>query len=253
MKITKIKKLSNDKYKIEFDNHDKLITYDKVILNNNLLFDKEVDNKKLNDLIIESDYYSNYNKVVKYINIKIRSEFEINKYLDKIIVNEKDKKNIIKELKKQNLINDKNFVKSFISDKIRLSTMGPNKIRQELLKHEINLNLINEELNNYGNEDIREKLRKLIIKKIRLNNKYSNYILKQKLLNYFLELGYDNEDILEIINENLSSNDLSIKKEYELQKKKLSKKYSGEQLDFYLCQKLYQKGFTREEIEKISG
>ena len=65
MKIEKIKKLKSGKYKLEIDN-DKIITYDDVILNNNLLFNKEVDEELFNQLNIETRYYDVYNRVIKY-------------------------------------------------------------------------------------------------------------------------------------------------------------------------------------------
>lgn len=245
--------MGSNKYKIEFDNKEKLTTYDDVILKNNLLFNKEVDNELLNELINQSDYYANYNRVLKYINTKIRSEIEIKEYLNKLLINNKDKKIILDELKKNKLINDEYFCKAFISDKIRLSTMGPNKIKQELIKHNIDLNLIDRELESYNKKEIDDKLEKLIIKKINLNKKYSNYILKQKLISYFIDLGYYKDDIGYLIDKNLKEDNETIKKEYEKQYKKLSKKYVDEELKFNLYQKLYQKGYSKEEIEKISG
>ena len=43
MKIEKIKKTKSGKYILELDNNEKITTYDEVILNNNLLFNKEID------------------------------------------------------------------------------------------------------------------------------------------------------------------------------------------------------------------
>ena len=42
MKIEKIQKLKNNKYKIKLDSGDIINTYDDVILNNSLLFNKEM-------------------------------------------------------------------------------------------------------------------------------------------------------------------------------------------------------------------
>ena len=92
MKIEKIKKMKNGKYKLSLDNKTNIITYDNVILDNNLLFNKEIDNEKLNQLIIDNNYYDIYNKVVKYISIRMRSKLEIENYLDKLgITDLKDK------------------------------------------------------------------------------------------------------------------------------------------------------------------
>ena len=120
MKINKIKKLASGKYKIEFDNNQKLTTYDEVILKNNLLFNKNIDSSKLNNIINDNDYYHIYNKCINYISIKMRSEKEIKEYIIKQDENANYQK-IIKELKDKGFINDNIFLKSFIADKINLS------------------------------------------------------------------------------------------------------------------------------------
>ena len=83
MKIEKIKKLNSGKYKIELDDKNKIITYDDVILKHNLLFNKDIDSSKLNELNIDTKYYDIYNKCVKYISVRIRSIYEIKEYLRK--------------------------------------------------------------------------------------------------------------------------------------------------------------------------
>ena len=62
MKIEKIQKLKNNKYKIKLDSGDIINTYDDVILNNSLLFNKEIDLELLNKINNETLYYDCYNK-----------------------------------------------------------------------------------------------------------------------------------------------------------------------------------------------
>lgn len=249
MKINKIKKLSGDKYKIELDNGEKITTYEDVLLEENILYKKEIDNELLNKINIKNDYYKIYTKTLKYIMTKIRSEKEINAYLDKQNLEQKDKEKIISKLKNNGMLNDNNFYIAYISDRIRLSNDGPYKIKNELLNHNIDLNKINEELSKY-NDLIYEKLEKLITKKIK-TNKDSEYILKQKLTNYFINLGYEKSMIDEILNSIKIDNSDSLKKEYEKQYKKLSKKYSGEELKYKIKNNLYQKGYKIDEINQI--
>lgn len=249
MKITKIKKLSGDKYKIELDNGEKITTYEDVLLEENILYKKEIDNELLNKINIRNDYYKIYTKALKYIMTKIRSEKEINIYLNKQNIEDKDKEKIISKLKNNGMVNDNNFYIAYISDRIRLSNDGPNKIKNELLNHNIDLNKINEELFKY-NDLIYEKLDKLINKKIK-TNKDSEYIMKQKLTNHFINLGYDKEMISEILSNIKVDNSKSLKLEYEKQYNKLSKKYSGDELKYKIKNALYQKGYKIDEINKI--
>ena len=249
MQINKIKKLSSGKYKIELENKESITLYEDVLLEENILYKKEIDNELLNKLNIRNDYYKIYNKVLKYIMTKIRSEKEINEYLDKQLIDKKDKEKIIKKLKNNKMLNDDNFYISYISDRIRLSCDGPDKIKNELIKHNIDENKINNELSKYE-EDIYNKLEKLINKKIKLNKK-SEYIMKQKLTNYFINLGYKKYMIDEILSNIKIDNSNSIKIEYEKQYKKLSKKYNGEELKYKIKNNLYKLGYKIDEINEI--
>lgn len=250
MKIEKIKRLNSGKYKIELDDNSKITTYEDVILDEKILFKKDIDNELLNKINNKNDYYKIYNKTIKYIMTKIRSEKEINEYLDKQNIESKNKIKIINSLKNNKLINDNNFYISYISDKIRLSNDGPDKIKKELINHNIDLDLIEEELNKYY-DLIYEKLEKLINKKIKQIDKYSEYILKQKIREYFINLGYKKEMIEDILSNIKLDNSNSIKKEYQKQYNKLSKKYKDNELKIKIKNTLYQKGYTYDEINNI--
>lgn len=249
MKIEKIKKVGN-KYKIEFDNHEKLTTYDDVILENGLLYHPEIDANILNKITIDHNFYDVYYKSIQYISKRLRSEKEMKTYLNKYNANEKDKKEIIHKLKEIGLVNDENFVKAYVSDKIHLSTSGPYKIKKELLEHDIEESIIEKELRKIDNEDLYNKMVKLITKKVK-NSKYTGYYLKQKVVNEMSNLGYDKQEVIAIF-EHLDKDDSSLlQKEYEKNYKKLSNKYSGKELTNKLKQKLYQKGFALSDIQMI--
>ena len=122
-----------------------------------------------------------------------------------------------------NLINDLNFTKAYINDKINLSNIGIDKIKSELLNHNISSDIIDNELNKIDNNLIKEKLKKLIIKKTK-NSKYTGYKLKYKVVNELINLGYDKNQILEIYDTISVENTENIKTEYDKLYKKLSYK-----------------------------
>lgn len=247
MKIEKIKKVGN-KYKIEFDNHEKLTTYDDVILENGLLYHPDIDADILNKITIDHNFYDVYYKVIQYIAKRLRSEKEVIAYLEKYSASEKDKKEIISKLKEMGLINDENFVKAYVFDKIHLSTSGPYKIKKELLEHNIGEEIIDRELSKINKEDLDQKMEKLITKKIK-NSKYTGYYLKQKVVNEMSNLGYDKVDVITIF-DNIDKDDSALlQKEFNKNYKKLSNKYSGKELANKIKQKLYQKGFALSDIQ----
>lgn len=251
MRIDKIKKMKNGKYKLLIDGDNDIVTYDEVILKNNLLNNSEIDEELLLKLNADTDYYSVYNKTINYIKRRLRSEKEIILYLEKNKVNKKEKNKIISELKSHGLVNDYTFAKAYIADKMNLSSSGPNKIKKELYKHNIEESVIEELIDKLDDSDIYEKLSRLINKKILANNKYSKYQLKSKILNNFITLGYSVDMINDIFDEHFVEDNNIIKKEYEKTYQKLKRKYQGDELYFKIRQNLYQRGFQSDEINEI--
>jgi len=251
MKIEKIQKLRDNKYKLTMDNGESFLTYDDVILKHQLLFNKEITSDLLNVLTNDTSYYSTYNKVLKFIQKRIRSKKEIIEYLNKNEIDDIDSNKIIEDLAKNGWINDEKFCKAYVSDKIYLSSSGPNKIYKELLSHNIDEKIIKKYLGEVEESVIYDRLYKMIDKKIKGNHKYSRSILKQKVTSYYLEQGYLKEMIISIFDELYSEDTSIIEREAEKIKKKLSKKYEGKELEYQLITKLYQKGFLKEEIDKI--
>ena len=213
MKIQKIKKLKSGKYKLELEDGTSIQLYDEVILNHNLLFHKEIDSELFSQIDKENSYYYNYYKVLKYVLYKMRSRYEIEEYMTKQDISIEDQNKILEKLEKNNLLNDSLFIKSFISDKVHLSNDGPNKIKNELLKYKMEESEIEEILQEYDDKIFEEKLEKLIQKKMACNKTKSIFAMKQKLLNYLINLGYDYDSIIQKLDHTKGDNNLIIKKE----------------------------------------
>lgn len=244
MKIDKIKK-NGSRYKLYLDDGTVINTFDEVIIKYNLLFNKELDLNMISKIHLDNSYYDAYNKVLKLIDRRLRSSYEIEKYLKKN--NVENYHTIIASLKEKGFINDERFTKAFISDKIHLSNEGKGKIKKELLNHNIDEEIINRELEQIKDENMEEKVDKIIAKKIAANRKDSSFILKQKISNYLFNLGYDKSFINSRMNY-FDFNNCDIEKEMDKIYNKLSSKYEGNELINKLKQKLYSRGFKTEEI-----
>ena len=248
MIINKIIKLKNKKYKIIFFDNE-IITYDDVIIKNNILYKKNISDELYKKIIEDTKYYDIYNKVLKYIARKKRCEFEIRNYIDKLINDQKIKEQIIEKLKEINLINDYDFANSYINDRLYLSKDGLNKIKVDLLKLRIDNSIIDELIRNCDIPN--EKLEKLIIKKINSNKKYSNSFLQQKTINDFINLGYNKEDIVSILDRISIDDKNALNREYYVLYNKYKNKYSNNELNNVIIKKLLNKGFSYEKIRNI--
>lgn len=251
MKIIKYTKLKDNRYKIEFDDRDDIKLYDDIIIKYDLIRNKELDDKKLDDIIKDNDELEVYYKAIKFITTRLRTEKEIyNKFIkdyDSKIVNK-----TIKKLKDEKYLNNDIYLRCYIDDQVLLNNIGPNKIKDNLLK----LGLYEEDINNYLENIDREvwikKLEKIIKKKINSNHNYSNNKLKEKLLYDLSNMGFYKNMIEEVIEKSIFKDDNSLlEKDYNKLYIKLSKKYSDKELDFQLKNKLLQKGYYYEDINNI--
>ena len=195
MKIEKYESINNGQYKIYLSDGTILKINSDVIINNNLLYKKEIDNTLLNKILKENDNANIYNKCVKYISVRLRSKKEIIDYLKKLNID--NTADIIDKLTKNNLIND---TKAFIKDKINFTSYGPYRIRQELNKYNIDNEIIDKYIKDIDEEILIGKIDKQINKMIKSNRKYSSNILKSKIYNNLYNNGFDKDMIINILN-----------------------------------------------------
>ncbi len=201
MKIIKYEKKGNGKYRLYLENNVKIDLYEDVILKNNLLYKKEINEDILNVIDNDNQKFDLYNRAIKYISVRVRSKKEIKDYLFKYTDDSVLVDNTIDKLVNNNLINDNEFARMFINDKFKFTTMGPYMIYQELKRHNINDEIIYKYLNTLDDEDVYEKMNKQIQKIIRSTKKKDG--LRNKIYGNLMRLGYKQEMIIDGINKNL--------------------------------------------------
>ncbi len=246
MKIEKFTRQSNGQYKLNLDNNTNIILHEDLILKYELLIHKEIDEQMIDKLLDENTSYIAYDLALNYLKVKMRCQKEIREYLRKKQVNETLIDNSINLLTKQGYLNDEIFTKAFIHDKIYLSNDGPYKIKEQLLKLEIDEDIINSNLNEFDKVLEIERINKIINKQVKINKNKSAFALKKKLTEYLVTLGYTKELVINEVNKVKFNDEELLKKEYDKMYQKLSKKYSGKELEYKIKSKLYQKGFYME-------
>jgi len=248
MKINNIKKQANGQYNITFDNNEKILTYDDVILNNNLLYKNEINYDVLKKIMKETSYYDVYNKAINYIANRIRSKQEIETFINKFNLTKGESDTIINNLTKIGFINDQLFAKAYLNDKLKFTNMGPNKIANDLENLGVGASDIQLALDELDYSLVTDKLHKIINKKINKNIKYSKSLLKQKTLLELNNNGFNSDDIVSTYDELCKNTNDILANQYEKVYATLSKKYSDFELNNKIKQKLAQKGFSFQEI-----
>ena len=248
MKIIKYQLLKSNKYKITLENDENITLYDNVILNNNLLLTKEIND--IDKLLKENSYYEAYYTAIKYLEKKLRSKKEIYKHLsskfDDITINK-----VIKNIEKEGYLNNDSYIKAYINDQINLTNNGYYKILRDLKNKGMEEESIKKYLECIDKSIWTEKAKKIIDKMIKNNSKYSNNYLKEKILYDLNNKGYDKTEIIKLINDVICEDDSSIlEKNYNILLKKLSRKYQGEELKNQIKTKLVLKGFNYNDVNK---
>lgn len=248
MKIESFKKMSKNKYKLIFSDQSFLTVYEDVIVKNNLLTNKDIDLEKIKKENNEIDIYY---QALSCLNKKMRSTFELKKYLNKKDYNSKLITDTINKLTQEGYLNDLKYAQAFVNDRVNLSNDGPDKIKKDLESHQIDLKIIEEIISQIKPQDLEEKINRIISKNLKLNKKYNGQVLKMKILNKFINLGYNMDQVISLL-ENYNLNDqLDIQKDYDKLLKKYQSKYDDYKLKMTIKQKLYQKGYNSQDIEKI--
>lgn len=199
MKIVKYTRLASGKYKVLFDNKKELILYESVIIDTNLLYKKEITNEEYNNLVSLNNYQDIYNKVIKYIGIRLRSKKEITDYLKKMDLSTEVVDDILNKLITNKYIDDERFSQAYIKDKYNFSNNGPYKIINELVKLGIDKDIAyTYTFDIITNEE--EKINKLINKYVKSDKKHDWYYLRNKIYNNLINLGYSKEIVINILN-----------------------------------------------------
>ena len=200
MKIEKYEKIGQSKYRLYLSNGEVIDTYDEIILKHELLLKKELDSYLYQKIITESKIQESYNATIKYITTRIRSTKEIIDYLKRKNIEDEDIEYIIEKLTKEKFLNDNIFCECFIKDKLKFTTMGEHKIINELKKHNISPQIIEQNKYLFTKEILIEKIDKIINKQIKSNHKLDNKKLRNKLYNHLLNSGYSSNLIIERLN-----------------------------------------------------
>lgn len=248
MKIVKYKRMANSKYKVELDNGRELLLYEDVILDYELLLLKHLDKKLLVNVERANQQWDVYYVALRSLKSKFKSIKDLREFLIKKEYPQDLVDKAIDKLIEQGYLNDVSFARGYINNQIITSVKGPNKIYKELLVKGVSNNIINDELEVFDINLQKEKVDRLVDKAIKTNRTRGGAVLKNKVINDLVNLGYNLNVIQSVVEDKTFSNDTDIaKREYEKLYKRLSCKYKGKELEYKIKEKLYQKGLYYED------
>lgn len=107
---------------------------------------------------------------------------------------------IINELVKEGYINEERFAIAFVRGKFNVKSWGNQKIIAELKRRNISDSCIKKAMNEIDKKLYKEKLNKLTEKWLNEHKKGTKEEQKQKLFRFLFSKGYEQDDILSLIN-----------------------------------------------------
>ncbi len=249
MQIVKFKKVGKSRYKLCFENTE-LILHEELIIKYNLLSKRNIDSKQMELLLKENLFYDAYDVALRLLSVKLRTKKEMQALLEKKNYDSKIIEKVIDKIVDEGYINDNKYIELYINDRINLTTDGPYKIKNYLLKNDLDIDYIDNYLSKIDDSVWKDRVKHIIDKKIKVNRN-SNYIFKNKITSYLNNMGYDKVLVNEILSKYSFNDKDNLQKEYDKIKRKYSKKYSGEKLELMIKKYLYSKGYKYERISDI--
>lgn len=146
---------------------------------------KEIDAKRI------------FTKALKFISLRPRSEREIKNWLLRKKVEANISKFVLKKLKSLDLINDLEFAKWWIEQRITFSPRGKRLIKLELLRKGVKRELIKEAFS-FFDFDEKRLIKKLLVKKgfKKTGNDLKN---KKRLFSFLLRKGFGQDVIKDVL------------------------------------------------------
>ncbi|OOM79557.1 regulatory protein RecX [Clostridium puniceum] len=208
-KITKIEvqKKNKERVNLFLDEEYAFSLSIELIYKEGLKKNDEVDSQKLEALAEKESLIRCKNSALRIIEKSHKTEKEVIEKLKSKGYGDNAINKSIEFLKEYNFINDLNYAKAFINDK--LNSVGSQKIRYTLLQKGISKELVEEHLSNSNKENEKNVAFNLAKKKVDLLRKKENdnYKISGKLYRYLISKGYEYDITNEVVKQVMSLDD----------------------------------------------
>ena len=201
--ITKIEvqKRNKDRSNVYINNDYAFSLSNEIVYKEGLKINEKIDIERIKAIAKEDNYIKCKTAALRIVEKSYKSEKEL---IDKLILKGYDKEAIdktMKVLKEYNFINDENYVKMYVKDKVKL--VGKKKIKYDLAKKGIKDKIIDEEIYNIDSEEERNTAYNLAIKKYNTiaKRETDRFKLSQKLYRFLLSKGYGYDIVSSVVKE----------------------------------------------------
>ena len=111
---------------------------------------------------------------------------------------------VLQKLIDSKFIDDRRYAEAFVRDKMRFSGWGSFKLRSALHAKGVAGEIVDEVLRSLDRNDMTDRLRDRLERKMRSVKYSSRYDLKTKLMRYGASLGFDFESVADVVDSLIS-------------------------------------------------
>lgn len=212
MIITSIEKQNknSDRYNIFVDfNYCFSADYEDIIALG-IIQDKEIDDCNLQEYIYKCQFNKAYNKALRLLSIKQRSEYDIRAKLKTQSYNQSIIDEVVIKLKELNYVNDNEFARLWVEDKQRFKPMGSKRLAKELSCMGVDKEIINKTISSSNCDDLKSAVDILNKKLKSITSDMKDYKWYNKLLRYLLYRGIQYDTAYKAIDMFLDENDIKM-------------------------------------------
>lgn len=164
-----------------------------------LKIDQEISSKKVEALIKEDEFLKFYDRALRFLSYRPRSEKELQDWFKKKKVGSETQKLIEKKLHHFGYLNDREFTRWWVEQRITFRPLGRRRLVLELRQKGIRKEIIDEELGKLEDEKLNRLAQELAKKKIKTLKNLPYLEAREKLSAFLARRGFSWEIIKEVV------------------------------------------------------
>lgn len=140
--------------------------------------------------------------ISRYCSYQERCHEEVRRKLYELGCNREEVAQYMAELIENDLLNEERFARAFARGRFRMKGWGRIKLKYELKARKVSEYCIRKGLEEIAEEEYEAALRTLVMRKLReLGENMPEMVLKQRVLRYLAQKGYETDRVIDIIND----------------------------------------------------
>lgn len=164
-----------------------------------LKIDQEISEEKVEELIKEDEFIKFYDRALNFLSYRPRSEKELQDWFKKKKIGNETQKLIEKKLRRFNYLDDREFTRWWIEQRMTFRPFGKRRLALELRQKGINQEMIEEELGKLEDDKLIELAEELVKKRMKTLKNLPYFEAREKLLAFLSRRGFRWEIIKTVV------------------------------------------------------